>query len=127
METAALHLSEGGVFLFDFWYGPAVLAQQPELRIRRLEDDQVSVTRIAEPVMYEREHVVDVNYDVFIENKMEKTIAEVRENHRMRYLFIPETQRMLQAVGLEMLGQCRWMGVEAPDESTWAALVVAGR
>ena len=30
--TAAAHLRPGGLFLFDFWYGPAVLAQQPEVR-----------------------------------------------------------------------------------------------
>ncbi|MBW7859205.1 MAG: methyltransferase domain-containing protein [Leptonema sp. (in: Bacteria)] len=29
LKTAAYHLKTGGVFLFDFWYGPAVYGQQP--------------------------------------------------------------------------------------------------
>jgi len=35
-ETAARHLSLGGLFLFDFWYGPAVLTQQPDTRVKGL-------------------------------------------------------------------------------------------
>ena len=66
-KTAAKHLTSGGLFIFDFWYGPAVLTQKPEVRIKRLSDDHIKVTRIAEPVMHVNENVVDVNYTVLIE------------------------------------------------------------
>jgi len=89
-ETASVHLQTGGVFLFDFWYGPAVLTQRPEVRVKRLEDDEIKVTRIAEPVMHVNENVVDVNYTVFIELKMSGQVEQVNETHRMRYIFLPE-------------------------------------
>ena len=89
-ETAAMHLSPGGLFLFDYWYGPAVLIQKPEVRVRRLEDNKIKVTRIAEPVIYVNDNVVDVNYTVFIEVKETGQVEQIKETHRMRYFFLPE-------------------------------------
>lgn len=89
-ETAEIHLSKGGLFLFDFWYGPAVLLQKPDVRVKRLEDDQIKIVRIAEPVMYVNENVVDVNYTVFIEIMQTREVQQIMETHRMRYLFLPE-------------------------------------
>ena len=88
-RTAALHLESDGIFLFDFWYGPAVLTQKPEVRVKRLEDDMIKVTRIAEPVMRPNENAVDVNYTVFIEYKATGVVEQLTESHRMRYLFLP--------------------------------------
>src|SRR5690606_25042100 len=36
LEVAKNHLVDGGVFIFDFWYGPAVLTDLPTTRIKRL-------------------------------------------------------------------------------------------
>jgi SAM-dependent methyltransferase len=91
-ETASVHLQPSGLFLFDFWYGPAVLTQRPEVGVKRLEDECVKVTRIAEPELHVNENVVDVNYTVFIEVKASMKVAQVRETHRLRYLFLPELQ-----------------------------------
>ena len=51
-ETAATHIETGGIFLFDCWYGPAVLTDRPETRVKRAEDDTVEIIRIAESVMF---------------------------------------------------------------------------
>ena len=42
--TAREHLNPGGVFIFDCWYGPAVLAERPSVRIKRMEDGATSIT-----------------------------------------------------------------------------------
>ena len=34
LKTAMIHLSENGFFIFDVWFGPAVLHQMPETRIQ---------------------------------------------------------------------------------------------
>jgi len=65
-ETAATHLDRGGLFIFDFWYGPAVLSQGPSVRAKRLGDEHIAVTRLAEPVIRDADNVVDVNYDLFV-------------------------------------------------------------
>jgi SAM-dependent methyltransferase len=126
-ETAAAHLAPGGLFLFDFWYGPAVLAQKPESRVKRLEDDDIRVTRVAEPAMRAGENVVDVNYSVSIEVKASGEIQEVRETHAMRYLFLPEIARYLERgrwTGVKTFG---WMGPEPLSEEHWSGCALAMR
>lgn len=125
--TAAAHLRPGGLFLFDFWYGPAVLAQKPENRIKRLEDRHIRVTRAATPVMHMAEHVVDVNYDVAIEIKATGRVENVRETHRMRYLFLPEIARLAAP---ETWGEPKafaWMRREQPDDNTWSGCALTVR
>lgn len=51
-EVAKNHLNNDGIFVFDFWYGPAVLTDLPTTRVKRLENENIKVTRIAEPVIY---------------------------------------------------------------------------
>lgn len=124
--TAAAHLRPGGLFLFDFWYGPAVLAQRPETRVKRLEDQSIKVTRIAEPVMHENQCAVDVNYSVFIEEKKSGSVQQVHETHRMRYLFLPELE-LLRGAAFRERASCAWMSEEAPGPQSWAAIQILGR
>ena len=49
VRTAARHLAPDGIFIFDFWYGPAVLAERPERREKELSDEYIQVRRAAEP------------------------------------------------------------------------------
>jgi SAM-dependent methyltransferase len=125
-ETAAQHLLPGGVFAFDFWFGPAVLAQQPEVRVRRLSDAGSSVTRIAEPELRSREHIVDVNYSLFIEEKASGVISRLHETHSMRYLFLPEL-RVLAGNWFEPLETRAWLSGDRPDATTWSAFMTMGR
>lgn len=125
-DTAANHLKTGGLFLFDFWYGPAVLAQHPEVRVKRLEDGEIRVTRIAEPLMHVNENVVDVNYTVFIEVRATGAVEQVRETHRMRYLFLPELLRY----GVREFKECcnyAWMTNDVLDADAWAGVRVLVR
>ena len=126
-ETAFVHLQPGGLFLFDFWYGPSVLTQKAEVRVKRLEDNDIKVIRIAEPVMHANENVVDVNYTVFIEVKETGIVEQVYETHRMRYLFLPELEVFLSGSGLQLLAPLAWMTDEPPACEHWAGFVVASR
>lgn len=125
-ETAFTHLARGGLFIFDFWYGPAVLMQQPEVRVKRLEDEFITVTRIAEPVMHVNENVVDVNYSVFIEEKATGKVDQIRESHRMRYLFLPELARYRES-RFEERASHEWMTSEPMSGRSWAGFQVLAR
>ena len=123
-STARAHLAPGGIFIFDFWYGPAVVSQQPSVRIKRLEDDAIAVTRIAEPAMRPLENIVDVNYHVFIRHKADGTIEELRETHRMRYLFDPDIDALLAEQGWKPLERSEWLSGKAPGPDTWGVCCV---
>ncbi len=119
------HLKPGGILIFDIWYGPAVLSDRPTVRVKRLSDEAIEVTRIAEPVMYPNENLVDVNYQVFIKDQSSSAVAELRETHRMRYLFKPEITLFLAESGLKILDCAEWMSRHPPAFNTWGVYFVA--
>jgi SAM-dependent methyltransferase len=125
--SAAAHLPPGGLFLFDFWYGPAVLTQKPEVRVKRLDDDHIRVIRIAEPVMHVNQNVVDVNYTVFIELKETGKVERLQETHRIRYLFLPEIESVLRGCGFRLVTSQAWMTDCPLGCEHWAGLVAAFR
>lgn len=125
-DTAAAHLQPEGLFLFDFWYGPAVLTQLPEVRVKRLEDKEVKVTRIAEPEMFVNDNVVEVNYSVFIEDKSTNTIHQIREKHRMRHLFLPELEWYRGTSWKELLSQ-EWMSDRPLSADSWSGIQLLSR
>ncbi len=122
--TAKAHLKPGGVFIFDCWYGPAVLSDRPTTRIKRLEDEAITITRIAEPVMHPNQNIVDVNYQAFIKDKNTGAVAEIQETHRMRYLFKPEIDWLLTDSQLELIEFREWMTTREPGFDTWGVYFV---
>ena len=123
--TARAHLKPGGVFIFDCWYGPAVLSDPPVVRVKRLEDDAVSVTRLAEPVMRARENLVQVNYQIFERDKASGAVAELKESHLMRYLFQPEIELFLKQAGLSLVSSAEWMTGREAGFASWGVCFVA--
>jgi SAM-dependent methyltransferase len=118
-KTARKHLKPGGLFIFDVWYGPAVLSDPPTVRVKRLEDDHIQVTRVAEPVLHPNENVVDVNYQVFIRDKNSSAVEEITETHRMRYIFKPEIEYCAKQIDMELIDTCEWMSSSIPNTSSW--------
>jgi SAM-dependent methyltransferase len=123
-ETAREHLNPGGAFIFDCWYGPAVLRQWPAVTEKTLSDDSTEVYRKATPDIHVNETVVDVNYDVLVKDKSTGVTETLRETHRMRYLFTPEIELALSAAGMRLIDSRAWMKDHAPDADTWAAVFV---
>ena len=123
--TAKVHLKQGGLFIFDCWYGPAVLTDRPDIRVKHAEDKAISVIRVAEPEMIASENIVNVNYHVIIKNKLTDKMTELRETHKMRYLFKPEIEDMLVNLGFTPVICTEWMTDKAPDFDTWNVCFVA--
>ena len=127
LRTAAVHLPPGGVFFFDFWFGPAVLTDRPSTRIKRFEDDRIAVTRISEPVMEVARNLVNVGFDVLVEDKRTHKVHRIVETHRVRYFFLPELEQALATAGFAVEGSGRWMGTDALDAQSWYGWIAARR
>jgi len=124
--TVREHLHEDGVFVFDFWYGPGVLTERPSVRVKRMEDEAIRVLRVATPVLDSSRNVVDVNYEVLVEDKETGHLDRFTETHSMRFLFKPELDYMLGRVGFRAVDFLEWMSTDGrPGVSTWNACVVA--
>lgn len=127
LATLREHLAPGGLFVFDCWYGPAVLTSRPETRVKRLEDAALQVTRLAEPVLYPNDNLVDVNYQVLIRDKQSGAVQELRETHKMRYLFAPELELLLEGAGLRLTQTSEFMSDGELGFDTWNAVFVGTR
>lgn len=124
LKNIYTHLKTGGVFLFDFWYGPAVLRDLPEVRIKRLENENIKVLRIAEPDIDYNRNTVCVNYELQITNKHTGELKIHKESHQMRYLFLPELEYMLAKTGFEVLHTAKWMSEDGLSEKSWNGVMV---
>jgi SAM-dependent methyltransferase len=123
--TAREHLEPGGAFIFDCWYGPAVLTDRPVARVKRLEDGEIAVTRIVEPLMHPNDNRVDLHYEVLVRDKASGEVEEVREVHRMRYLFRPEIELLLEETDMTLVQASEWMTGRPLGFDTWGGCFVA--
>lgn len=127
IATARAHLKPGGIFIFDCWYGPAVLTDRPSVRSKRLEDETTVITRLAEPDLHPNDNRVDVHYRISARDKQSGDTVELRETHGMRYLFRPEIELMLATQGMNIREFATWMtGDEAGFDSWSVYFVVQG-
>lgn len=115
--TASEHLNTGGIFIFDCWYGPAVLTDRPAARIKQYKNECIEIIRIAEPEMLPNNNAVIVNYQMFV--KDDRNLKEIKETHKMRYLFKPEIELLLKNTGMKLIHDEEWITGRNPGFDTW--------
>lgn len=123
-ENVYNHLNPGGIFLFDVWYSPAVYHLKPVTRIKRIENEEIKVTRLAEPILHYNRNIVDVNYEVLVEEKQNGQITRINETHPMRHFSVPEIQLVAAIKGFEIIEVEEWMTGKEPSENTWGVCFI---
>jgi SAM-dependent methyltransferase len=123
-ESAVGHLRDGGIFIFDIWYRPAVLHQKPERRLKKIEDERISVTRIAEPKCDFDRNVVEVGYDVTVVSNANGRVENFSETHPMRFFDTDEIQQFADNGGMSVIHQEEWLTGAEPSEETWGVAFV---
>ena len=124
-RSARAALETDGIFIFDFWYGPAVLSEHPQVRIKRINIGQLSLTRIAEPNLDINRNVVDVNYTLIVVDRAGKRVEEIKEVHSVRYLFLPEIELLAAANGFEITESGEWLTGNPLHPRSWSGYAVA--
>ena len=123
-ENAHRHLNSDGIFIFDVWYSPAVYFQKPETRIKRLENSEIEIIRIAESVMITSQNVVNVNFEVIIKNKKNLQSQTLNELHPMRHFSIPEIALLAKIANFELVHSEEFLTEKNPSENTWGVCFV---
>ena len=118
-RCARLALSASGLFVFDFWYGPAVLTKQPAVRVRRVATPNVRLTRIAEPEHQFDRNVVNIKYTIMTVDQRNGRSEEMVEVHSMRYLFLPEIEMLASQHDFEVIEVGGWLTGRL-DEHHWS-------
>jgi hypothetical protein len=100
-----------------------VLSQQPAVRVKRMRNEQLAVTRTAEPSLRSNRNVVDVHYEIFATDIATGRIDRIEEDHSMRYFFLPELAAIGRAAGLSLAHAEEWMTGREPSVDTWGVCV----
>jgi SAM-dependent methyltransferase len=118
------HLEDGGLFLFDFWYTPCVLNLKPINRIKRFIDKEVEIVRIAEPVIDSSRNIVNVNFDVFVQDTLNNKVERIKELHVMRHFSLPELELLAIHSGFLLVSKEEFLTGNNASETTWGVSVV---
>jgi SAM-dependent methyltransferase len=118
------HLKPGGLFIFDFWYSPAVYSQRPSVRVKRMSDDHVGIIRIAEPVIYSNENRVDVNYTIFARDLVGGSLETINETHPMRHFSLPEIELLAAKNGFQFIRSEEFLTGKPANENTWGVCAI---
>ena len=125
LRAARKPLRSGGLFVFNVWYGPAVLRQGPSERVKLIPTDRGQILRVASGELDVERHLCKVSYRLWkIEG--ERLIGQTEETHLMRYFFPLELNLFLECSGFVPIR----LGVfpefdRDPDTTTWNVLGLA--
>jgi len=119
------HLKDDSLFVFDFWYGPAVLTILPSTRMKIVEKEGVKVIRFAEPYLDSFHHICKVNYYSIVK-KENLVMYEGKEKHTVRFYFPEEIKHYIEENGFQLLKFCPFLDLDTkPDEKTWNVTAIA--
>jgi SAM-dependent methyltransferase len=119
------HLNPGGLFIFDVWYGPAVLKIRPSDRIKIIPLKNGYVLRAASGKLNIFQQLAQVNYHIW-QISDGCVVKETEEIHKMRYFFPQELDYFITQSGMEMTCLTAFPTIDQPaSEDIWNALCVA--
>lgn len=93
LKNVRRHLSTGGLFIFDVWYGPTVLSVGPTIRMIR----DNNCFRIVNPILDVENNLCTCEYTWFVDCK------EHFESHTIRYFFKKEIELLLNITNFELI------------------------
>lgn len=125
LRAARRHLDPGGLFLFDVWYGPAVLFQRPSERVKIVPTATGKILRVSSGALDTDRHACTVRYHVWT-FAADRLLSETEEEHTVRYFFPLELNLFLETAGFTPVRLGAFPEFDRdPDEHTWNVLCVA--
>lgn len=116
--TVRRHLVPGGLFIFDVWYGPAVLADRPGERSVEVEDGPATIRRRTTSHLDTERDLCTVTFD--LTRRDGSADSGTVETHTMRYFFPDTLGDLLQGSNLTLGSLRDFLDDARPaSESTW--------
>ena len=119
------NLKLGGIFVFDVWYGPAVLTIRPSDRIRVIPIENGQVIRSASGTLDILRHLCGVHFHLWrmIDSQL---VSETDEMQWTRYFFPQELALFMKQANLELIHISAFGDLDQqPTDQTWNVFVVA--
>ena len=122
--NAANHLNKSGLFIFDFWYSPAVYNQKPTVRVKYVKNKEIEITRIAEPKNIIKKNRVDINYSLYIKNLHNEKVDVIKETHSVRHFSLQEIDIMCERYGFKRLVSEEFKTGKKINKHVWGPCVL---
>ena len=123
--TARKHLKNGGLLIFDVWYGPAVLHERPTQRIKTIKTEKGELVRASWGKLDVNNHLCTVDFRIW-NLEGDRLVSNTEESHTNRYFFPLELKLFLNSSGFDPIRLGAFPQFERdPDESTWNVLQIA--
>lgn len=116
-------LKQGGLFVFDYWYTPAVFKNPAEKRVKNVGNNKMSIERVSKPQYLINENTIEVDFNFMVSDKLGNSNT-FNEKHRMRHFSIPEIELLSKYNEFEILEHYEWMTLKEPDSNSWYVLSV---
>jgi len=125
LRAARRHLDPGGLFLFDVWYGPAVMSQRPFDRMKIAPTQGGKVLRFSSGDLDTSRHTCTVRFHLW-NFERDRLLSEINEEHTVRYFFPLELNLFLECTGFTPVRLGAFPDFDRdPDEQSWNVLGVA--
>jgi SAM-dependent methyltransferase len=124
-RSARHALRDDGLFIFDFWYGPAVLSDRPTVRVKQISKDGITISRRADPMLDAARNLVEVTYRLDVVDSATGHTEEAQEVHTLRYLFIPEIELFADHAGFQLIEVGQWLSGAPLGIDSWLGYGIA--
>jgi SAM-dependent methyltransferase len=121
LDAVHSRLRSGGVFVFEFWHGPAMTKSFEPVRVRRFRRDGSTILRISETELEPERSLAHVSYDVY-ELGDDGAYRHFSERHSNRYFDVPEFEALGRAHGFAPLAAYDGFRRAAATNETWHVL-----
>ena len=102
LQSVHRHLKDNALFVFDVWFGPAVLEEKPEERVKIIDNRETRTIRYASPILDVVQQTVEVKYHI-LSIKENTILNETSESHKMRFFFYKELEYFISENGFVLV------------------------
>jgi SAM-dependent methyltransferase len=125
LETARANLRKGGLFVADFWYGPAVVIDPPGERLREIAANGSKLLRYSRGTHDPDHQCIHIAIRV-IEMQDDRIRSDTEEVHTMRYFFPLELDLALKSHGFRLASLTGYPAIDKPASAReWLAALAA--
>lgn len=127
LQSLHNHIKPGRLLICDVWYGPAVLGNRPENRLKVCENDKIRLLRFSKPQLntFEHTNVIEHNF-IIIDKKSSEVVIEVKEQQIVRYFYPQEISFFFEQAGFEILKFFCFPHIDKPiSDNDWELGIIA--
>lgn len=117
LKNVSKSLKNNGLFVFDCWYGPAVLKSRPENKEKEIGQDLVRKTFQKLDI---EKSMIGIDFEI-----LEHNISKSKESHKIRFWYLRELEYFFEKSNFKLIKTCNFMDLNSKiSEDNWNIFVI---